>query len=97
MPTPEDVRNKLIEIICLVQRESGADEPVLSADSRPLTDVKGFDSPLGVVVTGLLAISLGLDIPLDTNLFADDHKRCLTIEESVALICKVTNSKAVCN
>jgi len=54
-----------------------------------MKDLRGFDSPLGVVVTGLVAFELGIEIPLDLNVFVDDNKRTLTIEESAALICGV--------
>ena len=95
MPTIEEIQKKLIEAICAIQKESGAEEPILTAKSRPMKEVKGFDSPLGVVVTGVVAIRLGVDIPLDTNVFVDDHKHILTIEESAALICKVMKIPAV--
>ena len=95
MPTAEQIQKQLIETICAVLKESGADEPILTAKSCPLKEVKGFDSPLGVVVTGLVAIGLGVDIPLDTNVFVDDNKCVLTIEESAALICKVMKSQGV--
>ncbi len=87
MPTIEEVRAKLIEMICAVQRDSGEDEPSLTPKSCPMKDVKGFDSPLGVVVTGLVAMALKIEIPLELNVFVDDSKRRLTIEESTDLIC----------
>lgn len=89
MPTLEEIQLRLIETICAVQTDSGEPEPTLTRKSRPLKDIKGFDSPLGVVVTGLIAIHLGVDIPLDLNIFVDDNLRALTIEESAALICSV--------
>ncbi len=89
MPTTEEIQNKLIETICAVQRDSGEEEPTLTIKSCPMKEVKGFDSPLGVVVTGLVAYGLGVEIPLEANVFYDDHKRLLTIEESAAVICAV--------
>jgi hypothetical protein len=89
VPTPEEIQKKLIEAICAVQRDSGEPEPTLTVKSCPMKDLRGFDSPLGVVVTGLVAIGLGIEIPLELNVFVDDKKRRLTIEESAALICSV--------
>jgi len=89
MPSSEEIQKKLIETICNVQLDSGEPEPMLTIKSCPMKDLKGFDSPLGVVVTGLVAIGLGIEIPLDLNVFVDDKKQRLTIEQSAALICSV--------
>jgi hypothetical protein len=86
MPTSDEIRAKLIEVISAILLESGEAEPALTAKSRPLKDAKGFDSPLGVVVTGVVASELGIDIPLDLNIFVDDKKKALTIDESTALV-----------
>lgn len=94
MPTIEEVRAKLIEMICFVQRESGEAEPILTPKSCPLKDVKGFDSPLGVHVTGLVAMSLKIEIPLELNVFVGDSKRRLTIEESTDLICSMLKKRS---
>ena len=89
MPTPEDVRQKLIEAIQTVQRDSGMPEPVLTGKSCPTLEIDGFDSPLWIVVTGIVAIGLGVEIPPDINVFVDeDGEKRLTIDESVAVICK---------
>jgi hypothetical protein len=93
MPTTEEIQKKLMETICAVQRETGEPEPILTGKSCPMKELKGFDSPLGVVVTGLVAIGLGIDIPLDLNVFVDDNKRILTIEESATLICSVVKKQ----
>jgi hypothetical protein len=94
MPTIEEIRAKLIEMICAVQRDSGEAEPILTPQSCPLKDVKGFDSPLGVVVTGLVATGLKIEIPLELNVFVDDSKRRLTIEESTTLICSILKKRS---
>lgn len=93
MPTTEEIQAKLMETICAVQRDTGESEPTLTIKSCPMKDLKGFDSPLGVVVTGLVAIGLGIEIPLELNVFVDDNKRLLTIEESAALICSVVKKR----
>ncbi len=93
MPTAEEIQEKIIEAICAVQTASGEQEPAFNAKSCPLKELNGFDSPLGVVVTGLLAIGLNVEIPLDANIFVDDHKRALTIEESAAVVCKVMKAR----
>ena len=94
MPTTEEIQAKLIETICAVQRDCGEVEPTLTPKSCPLMDLRGFDSPLGVVVTGIVAIGLGIEIPFELNVFVDDHKHRLTIEESTALIVKVINKRS---
>jgi hypothetical protein len=93
MPTAEEVQQKIIEAICAVQEASGEQQPILNAKSCPLKELKGFDSPLGVVVTGLVAIGLDVEIPLDANIFVDDGRRALTIEESTAVVCKVMKAR----
>jgi hypothetical protein len=94
MPTVEEIGAKLIEMICAVQRDSGEAEPTLTLKSCPMRDVKGFDSPLGVVVTGLVAIGLKIESPLELNVFVDDTKRRLTIEESTDLICSMLKKRS---
>lgn len=89
MPTSEEVRCKLIEAIQTVQRDSGMPEPVLTGKSCPTLEIEGFDSPLWIVVTGIVAIGLGVEIPPEINVFvAEDGEQQLTIDESVAVICK---------
>lgn len=89
MPTSEEVRQKLIEAIKAVQKDSGMPEPALTGKSCPTLEIEGFDSPLWIVVTGLVAIGLGVKIPPEVNVFIDDDgEQRLTIDESVAVICK---------
>ena len=94
MPTTEEIQAKLIETICAVQLACGEPEPVLTPKSCPMMELRGFDSPLGVNVTGVVAIGLGIEIPLELNVFVDDNKRRKTIEESTALIFKVINKRS---
>ena len=85
--TIDDIQQKLISAIQSVQRDSGLPEPTLTGSSCPTKELDGFDSPLWIVVIGVVALDLGVAIPSDVNIFIDDDgKRQLTIKESAARI-----------
>ena len=61
----------------------------------PMKDLKGFDSPLGAVVTGLIAFKT-CAIPLELDVFVDDNKCVLAIKESAALMFRMVKKHWAC-
>lgn len=80
--TIDDVRTRLIEVLRLIQEESGQPEVEMDDTTCPATDLIGFDSKLWPVSMGMLADELDINIPLDVNIYlTPDGKRKLTIKE----------------
>lgn len=81
------VKTKLIDVLQVIQADSGLTCPPITNKSKPVDDLPEFDSKIWPVATGMLAVALGIDIPPDINIFRID-KTCtsLAIEEIVALV-----------
>ena len=91
---PGDIKHKLIDVIQNIQSISGHGSIPLNGSICPTNDLEGFDSLIWPVATGMLAGSLGVDIPLDKNIFlAKDGKRHLTIDEIVTVVRECTYNK----
>jgi acyl carrier protein len=92
--SPEDVKVKLIEVLQEIQSDSGYEETPISGITCPMTDLKGFDSLLGVEAINMLADKLDVEIPsshVHKICLSQDGKRWLTIDESVAVVCEIVN------
>lgn len=86
----EDVKVKLIDVLQEIQSDSGYEASMISGTTCSITELEGFKSPLWLDAIGMLAESLDMDIPADTNIFiSKDGKRPLTINESADLVCEV--------
>lgn len=81
------VKTKLIDVLQVIQADSGLTCPPITNKSKPVDDLPEFDSKIWPVATGMLAVALGIDIPPDINIFRID-KTCTAraIEEIVALV-----------
>lgn len=80
--TLDDVRTRLIDVLKLIQEESGQPEMEITETTCPVVDLIGFDSKLWPVSMGMLADELDIDIPLNVNIYlTPDGKRKLTIKE----------------
>jgi hypothetical protein len=87
---PENVKTALIEVLQEIQCDSGFGVTPMSGKTCPISDIEGFDSPLWLDAIGMLAEKLGVNIPFSNNIFlSEDGQRQLTIDESVAVVCKV--------
>lgn len=87
----ERVRNRLIEVLQSIQRESGYDEVLLSGEICPLDDLEGFDSKIAPVATTLLASATGIPIPNRKNIFVSrSGRQRLTIDQIVEKVCKLS-------
>lgn len=92
--SPEDVKAKLIEVLQEIQSDSGYEETPISGITCPMTDLKGFDSLLGVEAINMLADKLDVEIPsshIHQICLSQDGKQWLTIDESVAVVCEIVN------
>ena len=90
----EDVKVKLVDVLQEIQSDSGYETSGISGATCPVTELEGFESPLWPDAIGMLAESLGVDIPHSTNIFvSEDGKRPQTIDESADLVCKVAAQK----
>jgi len=84
------VKSTLIEVIQEIQRDSGFQEVSLTGTTCPANDIEGFDSPIWLDATGMLAECLGGTIPDGINIFlSEDGKQNLTIDEIAAVVCDV--------
>lgn len=93
---PELVKQKLIEIIQKIQTKSALDCPPLDGATKPHRDVPEFDSKIGIAATSKLAKELGVGIPDDANIFANEAtKTMLTLDETVALVCEISHEENV--
>jgi hypothetical protein len=68
--------------------------PVIVDAIRPIRDLKNFDSPMSIAATGMVGRKLGLKIDPKTNIFGN-KKGLHTIEETVALLCKLADEQKV--
>jgi len=59
----EHVAAAVADAIAESLRRSGREVPAFSEKLRPLKDIAGFDSPLGVEVTVDLEIRFGIELP----------------------------------
>jgi hypothetical protein len=80
--TIDDVRSRLIKVLHFIQIEGGYPEPDISVATCPAEDLPGFDSKMWPVSMGMLSDELGVDIPLDVNIYlSPDAKQKLNVEE----------------
>jgi hypothetical protein len=83
----ETVKSALIGVVKDIQRFGGHDESKVSGGVYPVKDLPSFDSQICIEAMSMLSSSLGVDIPLDRNIFATkDKKQLLTIDEASAVV-----------
>ncbi len=79
----------LAEAIAEIETKCGRSQPEVRPDLRPVVDLDGWDSLIGLEATALVEEKLGQELDCD-SLFVTDSKRprARTIEEIVALLAK---------
>jgi hypothetical protein len=89
------VREKLVEVLQLIQATSGLDCPKLEGTTKPTEALAEFDSKIWPVAIGILASKLDISIADDVNIFAKE-KSCiaLTIDETVAVVMKLAEEQS---
>lgn len=77
-----DVRQRLIDVLRLIQEDGGYPDVEITDRTCPVLDLEGFDSKLWPVSIAMLSDELEIEIPLDVNIyFSPDGKRRLTVAE----------------
>jgi len=85
--TIEDIRTRLIDVLRLIQEESGYPAIEITETTCPVVDLVGFDSKMWPVSMGMLSDELGIEIPVDVNIYlTPDGKRKLTVAEIAARV-----------
>jgi len=84
------VKDKLIEVLKVVQELSNESCPTLTDDVRPVVSLPEFTSKVWPVAAGMLGLALGKSIPCDVNIFVDEKtKTPLSIAQSVKFVCAI--------
>jgi acyl carrier protein len=84
--TLTQVEEMLIEIACNIQKLSGREPVNVDLNTRPVTDIPGFDSLNGVEVTVEVIDRIKLDLAFN-NVFVDEtKKKALTIQQAAARV-----------
>ncbi|MCC5899616.1 MAG: acyl carrier protein [Phormidium sp. BM_Day4_Bin.17] len=92
---PEDIKDQFLEVLTEIQTDSGYGGTSISGETRPMTDLEGFDSLLCVEAINMLADKLNVEIPssqVHKIVLSEDGKQHLTIDESVGIIFKIVNT-----
>ena len=89
------VKAALIAVLKEVQALSGEECPPIGDATKPVDDLPKFDSKVWPVAFGLVGIKLGIEVPVDVNVFRQEHtKTPNTIEQTVTAILKAIQAKA---
>ena len=92
--TPDDAKDALTSVLQQIQERTGLACPALDGSSVPPKVLPKFDSTVWPVAITLVARKLDVDIPKDVHVFGGESGApLLSIDESVALICKKALSK----
>lgn len=90
------VETKLIEILERIRAASKKPSPAITADTRPIDDLPGFDSKIWPAAISMLAAALGITLPLDENIFVSaDGTRRLTVRETAARVISLAHGRSV--
>lgn len=92
---PEQLTQKLCEIIQQIQAASGLQCPPLSGSTKPVGNIPKFDSKVWPVATTILATEIGAAIPNDVNIFVHSAtKQPRSIAEIVTFVCELVKKQA---
>lgn len=84
----DEVMGHVIRAVAQVQETSGRRATQITASTRPLRDLPGFDSLSGIEATIYISELLGHEFSDDYNPFvSQDGRRALTIQEVTEEIC----------
>jgi acyl carrier protein len=87
----DSVRDFLVKVIAEVQEQSGREIASFDDDTKPFSDLEGFDSLNGEEVTILLREELSF--PEDVNPFDSDNEEELTIGQIADHIASLATPK----
>lgn len=78
--TQSELEKMIIDVVCKIQQLSGREMITVTSDTRPVTELPGFDSLNGVEATIDVMDRLELDLVFN-NVLVDDSK-ALTVSEA---------------
>ena len=88
--TNDQVNAILAEAIGEIEALSGREPPILEAHSRPVVDMLGWDSLLGLEATVLIESKLGISIEADSLFVTEGTKpRARTVTQIISAIQKL--------
>ncbi|MBN9206122.1 hypothetical protein [Methylibium petroleiphilum] len=91
----DTVKAALIAVLKEVQALSGEACPPIGDTTKPIDDLPKFDSKVWPVAIGLVGIKLGAEVPVDVNVFRQEHTKIPnTIEQTVTAILKAIQTMA---
>lgn len=86
----EKVTRVVHDVLGQIQTRQNLDCPAIDGNTKPLRDLKRFDSPMSIAATGMIGRRLGIRIPTKTNVFGD-KSGLFTIDRTVRLLCKLAD------
>jgi hypothetical protein len=83
----DDIKQKLYGVLKTIQEISGLACPTLQGATKPVKDLKGFDSKVWPVAISMLAGQIGATIPTDVDIFYDKKSsNALSIDQAVDMV-----------
>ncbi|MEJ5205975.1 hypothetical protein NK318_01155 [Acinetobacter junii] len=81
------IKSVLIDVLHDVQEAGNHEHPPLSNDVIPLCDLPNFDSKIWPIAVVLIGEKLGVDFPVDINVFKNEENcEPLNIEQITAKV-----------
>lgn len=88
------VKAALLKVLTTIQVASGLPCPQLKDTIRPVDDLPKFDSKIWPVAFGLIGRELGVEAPVDVNVFREEQTKVpYDIEQTVTAIIKALTKK----
>lgn len=88
-----EVMDKVADAINQIQETSGRTVAEISPNTRPFTDVAGFDSLNGIEATVILSDSLGVNLP-DSVFTPKEGNQNLSVSEIADSLCNTIDMEA---
>lgn len=86
----------ITKVLKQIQADSGYEEVPIIESTCPLMDLQGFDSKVWPVSIGMIGDDLGIEIPLDKNIYISKNGiRRLTISETASVVHQIALSQEI--
>jgi len=86
-----EIEQALIKAVCQTQESSGRDLINVTAETRPIGDLPGFDSLNGVETTVEAIAYIKRDLPFNNVFVAENKAKALTIREAARRLLSFLN------
>ena len=87
------IRDALVAALRRIQELCGYDgQVVITGETKPLSDLEGFDSTLVPPLIDMLCDELGISIARDVNICADGRRK-LSLDEIVPVVMKAAKKE----